>query len=587
MSRATKIRLLLLLAILLVYGQIVTHEFVDWDDGLLIYHNPNIVHPTWLSLSHHWNPWNDDNAHMYDPLVFTLWWGLAHFARLDTPDVLGATLNPYLFHAANLVVHWCSACVVMEILRRLRIGDWAAAAGALVFAIHPLQTEPVAWATGMKDVLSGLFALLTIWRYVVALDSQGKQRTWNYWLATALFLMALLAKPSTVMVPVIAGIIDRVLYNRPWRAIANWLWPWLVVAAGFVVLTSWVQIVAPDIGGPIWARPLIALYSIAFYLGKLVLPIDLRIDYGHNPKLLLTDPTLHYVLFWAWIFPVAAALLLWRSRNRILITAGLIFVAGVLPVLGFAQFAYEYYTTVADRYVYLSMLGVALAVAWVVDRYKVRWVGAAAAVAIVIFGGLSMVVAAQWMDTDSLYAYSLNGTRAAHFLILGDYQNDLAKPYFRRAKAALAQRNLVQEHENEEEGIAYVRRAIEDYQTAIKMEPLGTDGYDRLAKILVYYNWIPQAIAVVKQWKLVDPQADPDSQEPPGQLDGMLGMLYLKNGQLPEAIDSLKRSLAEAPGTDYQDVLDKVEALQAQAASRPTTRAIFPSPGTPEGRRGG
>jgi len=109
------IRLILLTAVLLVFGRILSNEFVNWDDNPLIYSNPNIANPTFTGLLHHWNPKDPNNSEMYDPLVFTLWWSLAHVAQLETPDFLGSKLNPYVYHAANLLVHILSACVVLEI----------------------------------------------------------------------------------------------------------------------------------------------------------------------------------------------------------------------------------------------------------------------------------------------------------------------------------------------------------------------------------------------------------------------------------------------------------------------------------------
>jgi hypothetical protein len=176
MSRIALIRILLVAAILATFGRIVFNDFVDWDDGKLIYLNPNINNPTWEGLARQWN-WKDPNTNsMYDPLVYTTWWALAHVAQLDTSDILGAKLNPQIFHLANLLVHCLTTLVVLEILRRLEMPDWAAGAGAALFALHPLQTEAVAWATGMKDLLGGLLAMLTIWRYLVAQAASGTRR---------------------------------------------------------------------------------------------------------------------------------------------------------------------------------------------------------------------------------------------------------------------------------------------------------------------------------------------------------------------------------------------------------------------------
>jgi tetratricopeptide (TPR) repeat protein len=571
MTRITQIRLLLLLAIVLVFGRIVTHDFVDWDDGPLIYNNPNVTGHTMAGLLRHWNPANvRDNSSMYNPVVFTLWWALAHGAHVENPDLLGATLNPDLFHAASLAVHWLCACAVVEILRRLRIGDWAAAAGGLVFALHPLQTEAVAWATAMKDLLSGFFALLSIWRYLAALESPKPRRRTNYWLATMFFAAALLSKPSTVVVPAIVAVIDRMIYRRSWRDVAKWLWPWFAMAIVITVIAANVQELVPGVGGPMWARPLIALDALAFYLGKLVLPIDLRFDYGRSPAAALTDPALHHPLYWTWIFPAALAAILWRTKRRMLSVAGLIFLLGLLPVLGLKTFAYQYYTTVADRYVYLPMLGVALAIGWWIDQHKGRLVKIATCAVIVVLGSLSFVQAGRWTDTETLYSYSLNGTRSIHYIILGEYQDDLAKPCFLRAIQAARRGQVSQARDFAEQGDAYVEKAMEDYKTATRLEPTDTHGYDRLANDLVQLGRVPEAIQVVKQWMNVEPQAPSYKREKPGALEYMLGKLYLQNHQFPEAVDMLKRSLALAPkpDPDVAKTLEKAQKL-AQTATRP------------------
>ena len=76
---------------------------------------------TVAKLAHQWRPSATENYHMYDPLVVTTWWGLAHLAQVETADIiLGGKLNPQIYHAANLLVHWMTACVVLEILRKLR-----------------------------------------------------------------------------------------------------------------------------------------------------------------------------------------------------------------------------------------------------------------------------------------------------------------------------------------------------------------------------------------------------------------------------------------------------------------------------------
>jgi tetratricopeptide (TPR) repeat protein len=462
--------------------------------------------------------------------------------------------------------------VVVEILRRLKIGDWAAAAGGLVFALHPLQTEAVAWATAMKDLLSGFFALLSIWRYIAALESPKAKRRKNYCLATIFFALAMLSKPSTVIVPAIEAVIDRMVYRRSWRDVAWWVCPWFAMAIVITVIAANIQESIPGVGGPIWARPLIALDALAFYLGKLVLPIELRFDYGRSPAAVLTDPALYHPLYWTWIFPVALAVMLWRMKREVLSVAGLIFVLGILPVLGLRTFAYQYYTTVADRYVYLSMLGMALAIGWWLDRHPSRTLKIATCAVIVVLGSLSFVQAGRWTDTETLYSYSLNGTRSIHYIILGEYQDDLAKPCFLRAIEAGREGQISQARAFAEQGDAYLETAMGDYRKATQLETTDTNGYDQWAKDLALLGRIPEAIEVVKQWMKVEPQvrphAGPYGQEKPGRLESMLGMLYMQNHQFPEAVEMLKRSLALMPDPDVAKTLAKAQKL-AQTATRP------------------
>ena len=571
MTRINKIRLLLLLAIILVFGQVVDHDFVNWDDSPLIFNNRNLNHPTIQNLMHHWEPLNPDNVFMYNPMVFTLWWSVAHLSDVQSPDILGATLNPYFFHAASLLVHWLCACAVLEILRRLKLRDWAAATGAMVFAVHPLQTEAVAWASAMKDLLSTLFALLAIWRYIAALDSQGGARKREYWLSTIFYIAALLSKPSTVVVPAIVGVIDLIVYRRGWKEVALWILPWCAPALVITGLAAWIQLpgIQPESISPIWERPLIALDALAFYMFKLVFPIGLKFDYGRNPTAVLTDPSLHHPLYWTWIFPVALAVVIWRTKRKPLMLAGLIFLLAVLPVLGLTTFAYQYYTTVADRYVYLPMLGVAVAVGWWMDGHRSRATAIAAGAVIGVLGCLSFVQAQKWIDTDALYA-SLDHTKPIHEIILGQYQDDLSIPYLRRAKEAKEIGDYAEQKEFVDQAVALIEKAMSCYRTAMRLAPTDTHGYDLLARDLLLLNRVPEAIDTVKAWMAVESKTDPEARQKPGRLEGMLGTLYLNNHQYPEAVEALKRSLAEHDDPDVANTLTVAEKLAAQTAAGTT-----------------
>src|SRR3954471_6534819 len=221
---AWPMRALIAASVVIAFGYSVTGQFVGWDDQELIVGNPNFNPPTMHGLLEHWRR---ADHQMYIPVVYSAWWGLAHFG-----------MNPLAFHVANVVVHLLSAWVVFEILLLLVESRWAACAGAILFAVHPLQTEAVAWATGMKDCLSGLLSLVAIWQYLLFRQENSRAR---YALASTAFALALLAKPSTVCVPLICAAIDWLLLRTSWRRILASLGPWLLLAGGAAWIAAKVQ----------------------------------------------------------------------------------------------------------------------------------------------------------------------------------------------------------------------------------------------------------------------------------------------------------------------------------------------------------
>jgi protein O-mannosyl-transferase len=494
--RRSTMRLLLLVAILLAFGRILSNDFVDWDDGKLIYDNPNITHGTLEGLAREWN-WRDANTFgLYDPLVYTSWWLLAHAAKIQTPDSLGATINPQVFHAANLIVHWLAACVVLEILARIGIGGWPGFAGALLFAIHPLQTEAVAWATGMKDLLGGLFALATIWRYLVATQSEGVARRNNFIAATLLCFAALLSKPSAVILPLVVVCFDLYLFRRSIRRSLPWLGAWLLMGVAAIVLNASLQPFGPRMTPwPIWSRPLIGADALNFYLCKVLVPIHLSFDYGRTPFAMLHDPLLHSELYWSWIFPAILALIAWRLLRPVPAVAALVFFLGLLPVLGLIPFAYQYFSTVADRYIYLSMLGVAMAAAWALDRYGNRMIWCAAGAVLVLLMSLSFLQAGVWKDTDTLYAHalSLNPTNGTHYLFVAEYEEKEAELALRRTTLAISQGNAEQAHTQDEEARRLMRKAVEFRRQEIKYDPADVEGPEQLSRDLKFLGESDQA----------------------------------------------------------------------------------------------
>lgn len=438
--------------VLAVFWRVTRHEFVAWDDDINVYENPALYLPASRSLSLFWK---GPYLRLYIPLTYTVWTAAAQvFRHREGPKVRFSAPG---FHAVNLLFHLLSALAAFALLRRLlrscrsrapgekphrgkepsacddenRRFDWAAGLGALFFALHPIQVEPVAWVSGLRDVLSGLGALCALEQYAASVACRHRGRSaLHYLLATAALVAALLSKPSAVVIPLLAAILDiGVLGRRPGRSAAS-LWPWLLLALASALLTQKAQGAAHIRAMvPLWTRPLIAADSLAFYLCKLFWPMDLSPDYGRAPDWVMARGLHRYT----WILPAVLALLIRLSPwKRIGWVAAGLFVAAALPVLGFVPFLHQDLSTVADRYVSLSLLGPALALAWLLAlpasenpacRGASRWAWGTAALAVALLGARSGVQAGIWSNTGTLFGriVALNPDSGVAHLNLGNY----------------------------------------------------------------------------------------------------------------------------------------------------------------------
>jgi tetratricopeptide (TPR) repeat protein len=407
---------ILLVATLVTFAPVCWNDFTTWDDNLNVSHNPYLNPPSFAGAAHFWVA---PHMYLYIPVTYTVWSLIAAAARLDVPDAAGIWLNPTIFHAANLLVHLLAALAAYRLLLALTGRRGPACIGALIFALHPVQVESVAWVAGMKDVLCGMFSLLALWQYVGCAQSETRAdnpethwspATWGrYALATAALILAMLSKPSAMTVPLVALVIDRWIVGRPWRRVLAALWPWALLAAACAIEAHQVQPVPnPADGGHVWARPLLAGAALAFYLYKLIWPAALAVQYHYSPQVLLHGRWIYF----AWVVPVVVAIAIWlvRRRARWLAAGAALFVIGLLPVLGLVPFQFERYSLTADHYLYLAMIGPALVVAFGLSRLRERplkvatGIIVACTIALAIRSGIQTLY---WRDTQTLFEHTL------------------------------------------------------------------------------------------------------------------------------------------------------------------------------------
>ena len=392
-----------------VFSPVLHHQFIEtWDDRGAILNNPDYNPARLASLTHYWKP--GERGIFYVPVTYTLWGLLAMVSR--RPPGFGPPFSPAAFYAANLISHALCAGLVFPVLRRLLPGRWPALAAALLFALHPIQVEAVSCAWGVYTPLSSAAGLFAIWQYLLYSDTQ-RERTdgparqrWHYAAATAGFILALLIKPTAVVVPLIIGAIEIGLRGRKPRELLAPLGPWLMLAAAATLLNH-LAVPAPTVyEPPPWDLPTVALDAIAFYLWKLVLPVHLMLVYGRSPAWLLDRP----VVWLTCLAPLAIGAICWlvRRRTRWPLTALAVFVLGLLPVLGLVPFDFQPYSTVADHYLYLSMLGPAMLLGYLLWQPGPRKVASAIAFFILpLLAVLSVRQLRHWQDDWKLSAWNL------------------------------------------------------------------------------------------------------------------------------------------------------------------------------------
>ncbi len=231
-------------------------------------------------------------------------------------------------------------------------------------------------------------------------------------LATICFALALLSKPSAIILPLLVVILETLILRRPLRA---WRWGmagWGALCVVFLLLTHAAQPVTEDIVTPLWTRPFISGDALAFYLGKLFWPTALGIDYGRSPVWLVTQRW----FFLSSLVPLAVGLAAALGRRRApWLTASVVwFATALLPTLGLTPFVFQVYSTVADRYLYLALLGPALGLAWglaLLSRTEVPRLQLAAwsacAAALLLFGLGSQAQSRVWQNSIPLFLQAL------------------------------------------------------------------------------------------------------------------------------------------------------------------------------------
>jgi len=390
-----------------LYWPVHTYGFIPTDDSFNIESNPYLSPVTTSNLAYLWtHPFGS----LYIPVAYTAYAAICLFAKGPHGYLPGP------FHVANLLLHVANTLLVYAVLLRFVSKPWAAGLGALLFALHPVQVGAVAWLTETRGLVSAFFALLALMGYLqyAQTDRKTTSRNFKWYIAgTACFVLALLSKPSAVAIPVIAAALDLWMVRRRPADVLKLAGPWAIMAIVVVAVTSTAQPVEADLRLPLWQRPVVMCDTLAFYTAKVFVPWKIAFDYARSSPSVASGA-------WGYATATAGALLIavvvWLGRGRPWVWAcATVFAAMVLPVSGLAPFMYQAISTVSDRYLYLAMLGPALALAIVVGQSSQRAIVAAATCLIAVYGIVASVNLPYWHDPIRLLTRTTQVTHRSWF----------------------------------------------------------------------------------------------------------------------------------------------------------------------------
>lgn len=403
---------LVILVVLAAFLPVLSNDFIEFDDNLWLVRNSLIQPPTFASFL---ALWHTPFLGLYVPVPMAVWHTLAHFARADTAGRLVA-LDPAWFHSASLTAHLLATAGVGLLARRLLKGNiLAGTVAAAWYGLHPTQVEAVAWASGLKDVLSAMFSVWSLWALTGYFQRDRRRLAWLIG-AVLMGWLAMLSKPAAVMLP--AGWLIVWIWNghlRPTRALAIASALLVAGSVAMAVITNNVQPVSEQSHNRTVAQRLeITGDTVGHYLIKAVWPMNLTLDYGRAPEWVLAEGR--------WIpragIAVASILAvvgigLWggMSGRRLALACGLALIP-VVPVLGFKAFTFQEASTVTDHYMMPAHVGLGLVAALAVTTLA-AWRPAVSrrgllVVALVgaVFAVLTYEQATRWHDNESLFGYS-------------------------------------------------------------------------------------------------------------------------------------------------------------------------------------
>jgi len=492
---------------LLVYAPVYRFGFVNFDDPDYVTGNPHVRNGLTMD-GVVWAVTSTDAAN---------WFPATRLSHLLDVQLFG--LRPGGHHFTNALLHAFATVLLFAFLYSATGAAWPSAFVALLFAVHPLHVESVAWIAERKDVLSAFFWFLALWSYV-------RRR---YWLTLVAFCLGLMAKPMVVTLPFVLLLLDVWPLRRPLRS-APWVKiPLLGLAAAGAAVTYLVQRgsgAVREVGQfPLGLRVENAVVSYATYIVKMFWPARLAVFYPYPHELPVWEIALA-----ALLLAGISIVVLRERRSRPYLAVGWLWYLGTLvPVIGFIQVGAQ---ARADRYTYLPMVGLGLMLAWgLPEVLKGKVALSAGILACLACAALCEAQIQYWRNSETLFRHALDVTSSNY----------------------LAHHNL---------GVALAGEgrfpeAIQQYQAALQIEPNAANVQTDYGNALAGSGRAPEAIAHYDAALRVLPDS-------PITHNDLANALAATPGRMPEAIAEYQTALRLKP--DYEEARNNLAQVQSHGA---------------------
>lgn len=550
---------------LALFWPVASFQFLNVDDSVYVMNNNHVKE----GLSWHNLGW------ALTSLEVANWQPITWLSHMLDVQLFG--LDPGKHHATNLLIHTLNVIVLFLLLRSMTGAVWRSAVVAALFAVHPLGLESVAWIAERKNVLSTLFLLLTVWAYVWYTRKPG---TLRYLLVVVFFILGLMSKAMLVTLPLALLLLDywplarlgfspvrsdehqatekactatrlTVLF---WRSVEKL--PLLLLAAGTSVLTVKAQALDREIKVVSFpSRVANALLSYGVYLTQAVWPSKLAIFYPFRDLAIFSTPVL-VSLFCVCLITVLA---IWQVRKRPYLAVGWFWYLGTLvPVVGLVHIGDIAH---ADRYTYVPLLGVFMAIVWGAAE---MWSRVPALRSALITGAALSVIAlaittsrdlSYWHDGISVSEHAIAVTGPNYLM-----ERALGEAYYSQGRI--------------DEAVAHLTCSVQIQPSDVAFYNLGTIRLrqQRFAEAAFYYQKARQY---------------PGEPRTLAQIDNNLAVLEMQQGSLAEAEKHFKESVALDPASvrhrvAYGSLLAKeakydeaISQFQAAVKTAPDLLAYF------------